>query len=463
VNLRSQIAHARRELAKQTSSLARGLDLGRGAAWLAMARPEQLLPPVPWRTWFIRAGRGWGKTRTGAEAVASLVRAGLARRIAVVARTEDDLRNVAIAALQEAYGPGLRYFPSTRRLVFANGAIGFGFTAGQPDSPRGYEFDLVWFDELAAFPDPAIYDQFQFALRVPGARQIVTTTPRPTPLIRTLLADPTTFVTTGRTSDNAMNLDRGSLISYGQYQGTRLARQELEGEVLEDLEGGLWDPAWIEPYRIADVPGLVKVVVAIDPALGGGRGSDETGIIVAGKSAAGHGYVLADLSGRMSTDRWAHLVVGARRQWGAERIVAEENVGGSLVRGAIQAVDPTVSYRGVRASLSKLLRAAPIAALYEQGRIHHIGTYQALEDQLCTARLEPGSGPNDRLDALVWAFIDLDLTGSPLDVPGGILHDWGVWKCSCDNTFQWRPGRLCPRCGLRAPMTYDDPVAADEE
>jgi phage terminase large subunit-like protein len=245
MNLRTEIAHAQRQLASQARTRSRALDDGRAAAWLATARPEQLLPPGMWRTWFIRAGRGWGKTRTGAEADATLVRAGLARRIAIVARTEDDLRNVAIAALQAAYGPGLRYYPATHRLVFTNGAIGFGFSAGQPDGPRGYEFDLVWFDELAAFPNPAIYDQFQFALRMPGARQIITTTPRPTPLIRAILADPTTYVTTGKTSDNAANLDRGTLVSYGQYEGTRLGRQELEGELLDELDGGLWKESWM--------------------------------------------------------------------------------------------------------------------------------------------------------------------------------------------------------------------------
>jgi phage terminase large subunit-like protein len=209
-------------------------------------------------------------------------------------------------------------------------------------------------------------------------------------------------------------------------------------------------------------PWLVRVVVAIDPALGGGRGSDETGIIVAGKDAAGHGYVLADLSGRMTSDRWAHLVVGAYREHGAERIVAEENLGGSLVRSAIQAVDPLVSYRGVRASQSKLVRAAPIAALYEQGRVHHVGTHLALEDQLCTARLGPSSGHNDRLDALVWALSDLDLAGSPLDVPGAIYHGSGVWPCICGHLYTWDPGRPCPRCGRQAAMTYNDPVSTGD-
>jgi phage terminase large subunit-like protein len=458
MNLRTQIAQARRQLASQARTLSRSLDVGRAAAWLATARPEQLLPPGPWRTWFIRAGRGWGKTVTGAQAVATLVRAGLARRIAIVARTEDDLRNVAIAALQDAYGPGLHYYPATHRLVFANGAIGFGFSAGQPDGPRGYEFDLVWFDELAAFPNPEIYDQFQFALRMPGARQIITTTPRPTPLIRAILADPTTHETTGRTSDNAVNLDRGSLVSYGQYEGTRLGRQELEGELLDELDGGLWKASWIDGNRVMAPPELVRTVVAIDPAVGTGRGSHEVGIVVAAKGIDGHAFVLADLSGRMGPDEWARRAAHAARFWGADALVAEPNNGGDLIRTVIEGVDSTLRYKAIRSSASKVRRAEPIAGWYELGRVHHVDRFDLLEDQLVTANLEHDEGPNDRLDALVLALTELELGASAVDEPGVIPWQYGVWPCVCGHPFYWKPNRPCPKCGTPAAATYDAPI-----
>jgi phage terminase large subunit-like protein len=432
-----------------------------GTDWLALARPEQLPPPGSWRTWLVMTGRGWGKSRSAAEAIAAMVRDGNARRIAIVARTADDVRTISIAALQAAVGPGLLYQPANHhRVVFPNGAIGYGFSAAKPDSLRGHEFDVAWLDELAAYPDLAVFDQVQFALRAPGAHLIVTTTPRPLPLLRALRADPTTVVTTGSTRDNAENLDRGSLAFYGQYEGTRLGRQELEGELLEDLDGGLWSPNWIEANRVTTAPELVRIVVAIDPAVGKGKGSDETGIIVAGKSAAGHGYVLADLSGRMTPDRWARVVVAACRTWGADRIIGEVNIAGDLVRTSIEALDPTIPFLAVRASASKLVRAGPIAALYELGRVHHVGdAFVALEDQLCTASLERGSGPDDRLDALVWALADLDLTGSPLDVPGVIPWQYGVWPCACGHGFYWKPNRPCPKCGRPAAATYDAPVS----
>jgi phage terminase large subunit-like protein len=427
--------------------------------WSSLARPEQLPPPGEWRTWLILTGRGWGKTRTGAETIAAWVRDGRARRIAIVGRTADDVRGLSIAALQAAVGPELRYVPSQHhRLMWPNGAQAYGFSAEEPDSLRGYEFDAAWSDELAAWTDPDTWDQLQFGLRAPGARQIVTTTPRPVRVVRELLADPSTIVTRGRTIDNAANLDPATIrVLMSRYGGTRLGRQELDAEVLDDVEGALWTRDRIDALRVAAAPDLVRIVVAIDPAVTSTEDSDETGIVVAGKGVDGQGYVLADISGRMSPDGWARRAVDAYRLWQADRIVAEVNNGGDLVEATIRTIDPAVPYTSLHASRGKHVRAEPIAALYEQGRVHHVGSFQALEDQLCIALPEGGTGPDDRLDALVWALTELDIAGSGWDVPGAMDFAYGVWRCRCGRGFSWAPRRPCPFCRTRAAEEYDAP------
>ncbi len=255
-----------------------------------------------------------------------------------------------------------------------------------------------------------------------------------------------------------MNLDRGSLVSYGQYEGTRLGRQELEGELLDELDGGLWKAGWIDGNRVMTPPELVRTVVAIDPAVGTGRGSHEVGIIVAAKGVDGHAYVLADLSGRMGPDEWARRAAHAARFWGADALVAEPNNGGDLIRTVIAGVDPTLRYKAIRSSASKVRRAEPIAGWYELGRVHHVGRFDLLEDQLVTANLEHGEGPNDRLDALVLALTELDLGGSSVDEPGVIPWQYGVWPCVCRHKFLWQPNRPCPKCGTPAAATYDAPI-----
>jgi len=286
MNIRSEIARVRRQLAREARPRSSDVEMRLGAAWLATARPDQLLPPGNWRTWLNLGGRGSGKTTASAHATAATARDGRARRIAIIARTADDLRNISIAALQVAVGPGLRYYPSNHhKLIFPGGAIGFGFSATRPDSLRGHQFDLAWADEAAAFPDPDLFNQLDLALRAPGARLVVSTTPRPTKFIRDLVADPSTVITRSRTQDNAAYLDPAALAAYAKYEGTRLGRQELDGEVLDDLNGGLWLPEWIEANRVAQAPELVRTVVAIDPSVGTKRSSDEVGILVVGKGA----------------------------------------------------------------------------------------------------------------------------------------------------------------------------------
>jgi phage terminase large subunit-like protein len=430
------------------------------AGWASIARAEQLPPPGEWRTWLLLAGRGFGKTRAGAEAINLWARAGTARRIAVVAQTIADVRDLSVAALRAAAGPDVTYTATKHyRLRWPNGAEALGFSAEDPDSLRGYEFDAAWCDELAAWRYPESYDQLQFGLRAPGARQVVTTTPRSVRVVRDLLADPSTVVTRGRTVDNAANLDTATLrFLLARYGGTRLGRQELEAEVLDDVPGALWTRARIDELRLTAAPELSRIVVAVDPAVSSSEDADETGIIVAAKGADGQGYVLADLSCRASPDGWARRVVEALRSWGADRIVAEVNQGGDLVEATIRTVDPSAPYHPVHASRGKRTRAEPIAALYEQGRIHHVGSFPALEDQLCAALPDGGGGPDDRLDALVWAFSELGLGGSSIDVPGAIDWQYGVWLCGCSHRYMWAPLRPCPSCGTPAAETYDEPV-----
>lgn len=432
-----------------------------GSNWLSIARPEQLPPEGAWRTWLLLAGRGFGKTRAGAEAINGWALAGRVRRIAVVAQTAADVRDLSMAALRRAAGPNATYTESKHfRLRWTGGAEAMGFSAEEPDSLRGYEFDTAWSDELAAWRYPDAYDQLQFGLRAPGARQIVTTTPRPVRLIRDLLADPTTVVTRGRTLDNAANLDASSLRYYlARYGGTRLGRQELEAELLDDAPGALWTRDRIDELRVAAAPELVRIVVALDPAVSSTEDADETGIVVAAKGADGQGYVLADLSGRYSPDGWARRAVDAVRIWGADKVVGEANQGGEMVEATIRTVGPGAPYRAVHASRGKRTRAEPVAALYEQGRIHHVGAFPALEDQLCAALPDGGTGPDDRLDALVWAFTELGLAGSELDIPGMIAWARGVWYCrSCGHGYMWDPQRPCPRCRTPAPDEYATPV-----
>ncbi|HLX34714.1 MAG TPA: terminase family protein [Candidatus Limnocylindrales bacterium] len=451
--------HKRLILAALEAELRRTRSLAAADAWTAIARPSQRPPAGPFRTWLILTGRGWGKTRTGAETIAAWVRDGSARRIAVVARTESDLRDVAMAALRTAAGPDALYVESRLLLRWPNGAEAIGFSAERPDSLRGVECDTAWCEELAAWAYPDAYDQLQFALRVGLARQIVTTTPRPVALIRRILDDPSTITTRGRTFDNAANLTTAAIRYWlSRYGGTRLGRQELEGDLLDDLEGGLWQRDLIDRSRVRELAERGRTIVAVDPAMTSGENADETGIVVVAKGADGQGYVLADLSGRYTPDGWARRAVEAYRDFGADRIIAEVNQGGDLVAATLRTIDPTVPYAAVTASHGKRIRAEPIAALYEQRRVHHVGGFPELEDQMCAALPDGGTGPDDRLDALVYGLTELDLTNADWDAFEE-FHQRGVWPCECGDRVMWIAGRSCRTCGRPAPLTYDAPVA----
>src|SRR4051794_17814515 len=398
--------------------------------WDYRGRFEQKPPPGGWRVWLLLAGRGFGKTRAGAEFVRAMVRTKKARRIALVAPTALDARSVMVEGESGLLSIGpLRqrphYEPSLHRLTWSNGAVATLFSADEPNRLRGPQHDLAWCDELAAWRYPAAWDMLMFGLRLgQDPRCVVTTTPRPIKLLRELIADPKVVVTRGRTEENARNLAPAFLEQIvRRYQGTRLGRQELDGELLDDMPGALWTHALIDAARVTDAPDLARIVVAIDPAVSSHEGADETGIVVAGSDRDGHGYVLADASGRYAPAEWARAAIAAYREHGADRIVAEVNNGGEMVEATLRVIDPSVPFTAVHASRGKVARAEPVAALYEQGRVHHLGALPLLEDQMCafTASFDrnaAGYSP-DRVDALVWALTELLLAPMP---GGGVFN-----------------------------------------
>lgn len=396
--------------------------------WPFWARPAQLPPQGNWRVWLLLAGRGFGKTRTGAELIRARVAAWSARRLALVAPTAADARNVmvegesGILAISPPWDRP-RYEPSKRRLTWPNGAIATLYSADEPERLRGPQHDATWCDELGSWRYPEAWDMLMFGLRLgTDPRVVVTTTPRPTKLIRALIADPTAVVTRGSTYENRANLPPAFLDQIiRKYEGTRLGRQEIEAELLDDVPGALWTRGIIEAVRAHNAPSLIRVVVAIDPAATSTADADETGIIVAGTDERAHAWVLADASGRYPPTEWARTAIAAYRAHHADRVVAEVNHGGEMVEATLRVIDPNVPFAAVRASRGKVTRAEPVAALYEQGRVHHLGTFPQLEDQMCgfvpaghgDVDLRSAGYSPDRVDALVWALTDLLLERMP--------------------------------------------------
>ena len=380
--------------------------------WEVHARDNQLPPPGDWLVWMIMAGRGMGKTRAGAEFVLREIRAGRARRIALVAKTPADARDVMIegdSGLLSISPPRDKplYEPSKRRLTWHNGTTALIFSSKEPDQLRGPQYSLAWGDEIRTWYYPQeTWDNLMFGLRLgEHPRCVVTTTPLPLAVIKSIIKAPDTVVTTGTTYENRANLAPSffrQIIS--KYEGTRLGRQEIKAELLEDVPGALWQRINI---RYGPAPEMVRVVVAIDPASTSSEGADETGIIVAGKGIDGKGYVLSDRSARVSPDNWARRAIQGYDDFKADRIIGEVNNGGEMVGLTIGTVR-NVPYKAVHASRGKQARAEPVAALYEQGRIWHTQPFEALEDQLVTWTPESGESP-DRLDALVWALTELFL------------------------------------------------------
>lgn len=389
--------------------------------WTYWARDDQRPPPGAWRTWLVLGGRGAGKTRTGAEWVRALVASGEAARIALVAPTLHDAREVMIEGPSGLRGVAMAherplYVGSRRRLEWPSGAVAHVFSAEDPESLRGPQFHAAWCDEFAAWPKAqAVWDMLQMGLRLgPRPRAAVTTTPRAREALKRLLAAPDTAVTRAATSANYAHLSTAFLAAIeARYAGTELGRQELEGELIEDPAGALWRRAWIEETRIGAAPAeLDRVVVGVDPAATSGPRSDACGIVVAARVGSGRsarGLVLADRTQIAATPlAWARAAARAHERYQADAIVAEANQGGDMVRELLRQAAPRARVIMVHASRGKRARAEPIAALYEQGRVAHVGALPELEDELCAfgAPESRGCSP-DRADALVWALSEL--------------------------------------------------------
>lgn len=404
-----------REMAKLTPEAKAALNY----TWRFWARPNQLAPDGEWATCLALAGRGFGKTEAGAQWVRERVEQG-ARSIALVAETQKDLEEVMVPRLVNIHPPHER--PTVRfrpvRMIWPNGAQALGYNGTEPDQLRGPEFDTAWVDELAKYRYAReTWDMLQFTMRAgDDPRVFVTTTPRPIPVIREIAADPKTVILRGSTYDNAANLPAQFIARLKErYEGTRLGRQELFAEILDDLPGALWSREWFDQHRTSAPPEMQRIVVAVDPSgtAGASDDGDSIGIVVAGKGIDGRAYVLADRTCKLSPDGWARRVVQAYREFNADRIVAERNYGGAMVEALIRTVDRRAAYKEVVASRGKAIRAEPVAALYEQGRVSHVGPMHELEDQMTLMGPDGyvGEGSPDRLDAAVWALTELMLTG----------------------------------------------------
>jgi phage terminase large subunit-like protein len=438
-------------------------ELRSGAAWLASATPEevdeflsglsqnallalpwvfefwalphQLPPRGAWRTWVIMGGRGAGKTRAGSEWVRSQVEGagpadpGKARRVALVGETVDQVREVMVmgeSGIIACSPPDRRpeWLSSRQQLLWPNGAVAQVFSAHEPEAMRGPQFDAAWADELGKWKKGGeAWDQLQFALRLgKNPQTVVTTTPRNVGVLKAILKNPSSMITHAPTEANRAYLAESFLAEVqARYGGTRLGRQELDGVLVEEEEGALWTTAMLEVARVEKAPEVNRVVVAVDPPVTAHKQSDECGIVVVGADTRGdprtwRAVVLEDASVKgASPEGWARAALAAMERHGADRMVAEVNQGGDLVEQMVRMIDPLVPFRAVHATRSKMLRAEPVAALYEQGRVAHVRGLQVLEEQMCkmTATGWQGAGSPDRLDALVWALTDLMITPLP--------------------------------------------------
>ena len=398
--------------------------------WVSKARPKQLSPKEAHHIWLILAGRGWGKTRTGAQDIALYALRNPDSLCAVIAPTFGDLKRVCFGGPSGLLSiiPDDCYFTSrgrksysetTAEIRLANGSKIIGYAAIEPDRLRGPQFHRAWCDELAAWRYPETFDQLMFGLRLGENPQcVITTTPKPTPLIKQLIERDDVIITSGSTFENEANLAPSALAMLKErYEGTTLGRQELYAEVVDNVEGALWQNSLIEETRLPETEEreLTQIIVAIDPAVTSDANSDETGIVVVGKDANNEYYVLEDQSGKYSADKWAKKAINLFYEWEADKIVAEVNNGGDLVERLIKSIDPNVSYRKVVATRGKMVRAEPIAALYEQRRCHHVGVFPELESQMTTYTGERPKPSPDRLDALVWGLSELSKSKGIVD------------------------------------------------
>lgn len=383
--------------------------------WKFWARPKQRTPKGDWFFWLLKSGRGFGKTRTGAEFVREMVykHAGDKEQphFALVGRTVADVRDVMVKMLLRIFPPdeAPHYEPSKRLLTFHTGATATTYSADKPDQLRGPEHHYAWGDEVAAWRYIEAFDNLVMGLRLGRKpRCVLTTTPRPTKLVRSIIADPDAVVTSGSTYENRTNLAGATLRKLEEkYKGTRLGRQELDGEVIDGHPGALWAGELFERdgfYLRADqVPELEKIVVALDPSIT--DDGNHAGIICAGRCEDGFGYVLDDASLQASPNAWATAAVDLLKEREGDVIIAEANQGGDMITTIIEGIDPNVYVETVHAARGKRTRAEPVAAKYEQGKVHHVGAFPELEDEM--VNWVPGMDSPDRMDAMVWAFTDL--------------------------------------------------------
>jgi predicted phage terminase large subunit-like protein len=385
--------------------------------WTIWARREQLPPQGDWALWLIMAGRGFGKTRTILETVRAEVESGRARRVALIAETAADARDVLVegeSGILAISPPWFKpkYEPSKRRVTWPNGAIATTYSAEDPDQLRGPQHDFLAADEIAKWRyGQDTLDNALLGLRLGQSRGVLGTTPRPTKFIRDVMALDGIVVTRGSTYDNMANLSKVFInTTIKRYQGTRLGRQEIYGHVLEELIGALWTYALIDAWRrtAKQMPDLAEVVVGVDPAAESGEDNDETGIIVAGRGVDDRGYVLDDRSCRLPPAGWGQRVVDAYYANEADHVTVETNNGGEMAEYVIRSIDANIPVKRVRASRGKITRAEPIATMYEKGRVSHVGTFADLEDQM-TSYVQGAADSPDRMDALVWALSDVML------------------------------------------------------
>lgn len=394
-----------------------------GADFQSLSHDHQLAPRLAnsgeeWTTWLVLGGRGAGKTRAGAEWVRDIALTDSKARIALIGEGEQETREVMIEGVSGLLAVHRRserpkWNPTRRRLEWSTGAVAQAFSAEDPESLRGPQFSAAWCDELAKWRHAeATFNMLQFGLRLgERPRQVVTTTPRPTALLKELVADKRTAITHAGTRANAFNLAPSFLETVlARYHATRLGRQEIEGEIIEERTDALFTRARIEAARISASPALQRVVVAVDPPGSARKGADACGIVAAGRDRDGAVYVLADASAvGLSPQAWATRAITLWRRYEADALVVETNFGGDMVRAVIREADPNVPVMEARATRGKAVRAEPVAQLYEQGRVHHVGAFPALEDEMCdfgVDGLSSGRSP-DRLDALVWAVTAL--------------------------------------------------------
>jgi phage terminase large subunit-like protein len=401
------------------SQLADALSDG---GWRSKARPSQLPPPWAWLIWLLLTGRGWGKTWTGSSWINEMAMTSVCR-IALIGATASDVRDIMIEGDSGVLRTAPDHFrptfePSKRRIEWPNGSVAHSFSAEESDRLRGPQFHYGWLDELAAFEnDRDIWDMFSFGLRLgQHPRCIVTTTPKPKKLLKELIDrnGVDVAVVTGSTYENSDNLASSFLAAVKtRYEGSRLGRQELHAELLLDIPAALWTREMIERANGGTwkLPDMKRVVIAVDPS--GTRGEEDTGdsvgIVVCGLGTDDFGYVLADRTCKLSPEGWGRVVVAAYREFKADKVIAERNYGGAMCEHVIRTVDRNVAYEEVTASRGKIVRAQPVASLYEQNRVRHAGAFPLLEDQLCamTGDGYVGDGSPDRADALVWGISKL--------------------------------------------------------